>query len=133
MRVARAEALATDTAPGSDHILLGILRTDSDAARALRSEGVSLPTALDCVRSTNGSRASGNDVSCIRRILRRAASAALARGDRELDLDQLLLAALEAPDGGARRTLRALAVEPAAVEARLRRRSPRDGRRCVAA
>jgi DNA-binding LacI/PurR family transcriptional regulator len=72
VRVARAEALATDTAPGSDHILLGIPRTDSDAARALRSEGMTLPTALDCVRSTNGSRAGGSDLSCIHRILRLA-------------------------------------------------------------
>ena len=57
------------------------------------------------------------------RILRQAARVALSRGDRKVDLEQLLLAALAEPDGGATRTLTALAVEPASVRERLRRRN----------
>ena len=146
VRLAQAEAFAAGASPGSQHVLLGILRTDCDAARALRFEGVTPERARACVqsdtgRAPNGARGNGgaardgDDSGSLPRIVRQAARVALSRGDRELDLPPLLQAALEDPDGGALRTLTALSVPPTSLLAILRpsdrRRSPSpklDGR-----
>jgi hypothetical protein len=116
VRLAEAEAQASGAAAGSRHVLLGILQTDSEAARALHAEGVTLESAR--AWGQNG-EADGSDATGIRRLLQQAGRVALARGARELDLDGLLLAALADPDGGAGRTLAALGVTPAAVRRRL--------------
>jgi hypothetical protein len=61
-----------------------------------------------------GDRAGDGTDGCasgsLARIVRRAARVALSRGDPELDVQPLLQAAVVDPDGGARRTLDALAV-----------------------
>jgi hypothetical protein len=120
VRIARAEASAAGATPGSEHILLGVLRTDCDATRALRFEGVTPERARACVKS---SAHAGHDAGSMPRILKRAAQVALSRGDREVDVEQLLLAALADSDGGATRTLTALAVEPTSVRKRLGHRN----------
>jgi hypothetical protein len=128
VRLAQAEALAAGASPGSEHVLLGILRTDCEATRALRFDGVTPERARawmqrDTGRARDGGEIrDGDDSSALPRILKQAARVALSRGDRELDLDPLLLAALADPDGGARRTLTALSVRPASLRAKLRRR-----------
>ena len=120
VRLAHAETRATGVAAvGSLQLLLGILRTDSDAERALQSEGVTLERARACGRMADSG--GGDDSSSLRRILQRAGRLALARGDRYLRPEQLLLAALADPDSGAGRMLTALGVTPNSIQARLDR------------
>jgi hypothetical protein len=123
IRLAQAEAIAAGASPGSEHVLLGILRTDCEAARALRFDGVTPERARACVQSHAVRTAEGepeaSHSNSLPRILKQAARIALRRGDRELDPDPLLLAAVADPDGGARGTLTALSVEPASLQARL--------------
>jgi ATP-dependent Clp protease ATP-binding subunit ClpA len=119
VRLAHAEAVAAGTTAGSQHVLLGILRTDSEAARALKSEGVTLDGARACGQIPDADDHARQDSTCVRTILRQAGRVALARGDRHLGLEQLLLAALADPDGGAHRTLTALGVTPASIRAQL--------------
>jgi hypothetical protein len=128
VRLARAEALAAGAPPGSEHVLLGVLRTDCKTTRALRYEGATPDRARAQARSETAERAwaapsagSGTDGSAsgaLARIVKRAAQVALSRGDSELDVQPLLLAVVADPDGGARRTLAALAVEPPAMDSR---------------
>jgi Clp amino terminal domain, pathogenicity island component len=119
VRLARERAIAAGEPLGTDHVLLGILGTDSDAARALEAEGVTFETALACARvSRDGDVGSDGDGS-LRRILREAGRVAVARGQDRLGTDQLLLAALADEDEGARRTLAALGVTAASVRQRL--------------
>jgi ATP-dependent Clp protease ATP-binding subunit ClpA len=117
--LAYEEAAAAGATAGSQHLLLGILRTNSDAAHALQSEGVTLDAARACGRIPDGDGHPGEDSAGVRTILRQAGRVALARGDRHLGLEQLLLAALADPDGGAHRTLTALGVTPASIRAHL--------------
>ena len=95
VQIATAEAYAAGTTPGSEHVLLGVLRTDCDASRALRFEGVTPERARACLQS---SARAGHDAGSMPRILKHAARVALSRGDREVDLEELLLAALADPD-----------------------------------
>lgn len=104
VRLARAEALAANAPPGSQHVLLGVLRTDSETTRTLRHDGVTPERARAHARS-----ATHGDSGSLARIVKRAAQVALSRGDPVLDLQPLLQAAVADPDGGARRTLQALA------------------------
>jgi Clp amino terminal domain, pathogenicity island component len=119
VRMARERAIAAGVAPRSEHVLLGILGTDTDAARALRAEGVTLEAARACAGAADRAGAEGDDASSLRRILRQAGHVAVARGDERLGSDELLLAAIGDPDGGALRTLAALGVPPAAIRTRL--------------
>ena len=114
----RAEALAAGaSAVGSREVLLGILRTDCDAAQALRSEGVTLEKARAC--AVDPGRGGDGDSGCLERILRRAGRVAAARGEEHVRPEQLLLAAIADPDAGASRTLAALHANPLAIRARL--------------
>lgn len=117
MRLAQAEATAAGAPAGSRHLLLGILQTDSETARALQHVGVTLETARACGEAA----APGDHVTStgLRPLVQQAGRIALARGDAALGLEQLLLAALAAPDGGAVRTLTALGTTPAAIRARM--------------
>lgn len=118
VRLAHAETCATGaTAVGSLQLLLGILRTDSDAERALRSEGVTLERARAGGQMADSG--GGDDSGGLRRIMQRAGRLALARGDRQLRPEQLLLAALADPDSGASRMLTALGATPSSIRARL--------------
>ena len=109
VRLARAEALAAGAPPGSEHVLLGVVGTDSETARALRAKGVTPERVRAYARSSCG-QSTGN-ASAIRRVVKRAAQIALSRADNELDVEPLLLAAIADADGRARRALAALAVD----------------------
>jgi ATP-dependent Clp protease ATP-binding subunit ClpA len=125
-RFAAAEAVATGEAAGSRHVLLGILRTDTDAARVLRAEGITLERARACAPSTELPEGDPDTGNPLRQILRTAGRIALAQGSRHLGPEQLLLAALANSQSGACRTVTALGATPASVHARL-------GARCVTA
>jgi hypothetical protein len=115
VRLAYAQTCASGlAAPGSREVLLGILRTDSDAARALQAEGVTLVNALACEPADH----TPADAGSLRRILRRAGRIALSRG-QYMRPEEVLVAALEDADGGASGTLAALGVAPASIRARL--------------
>lgn len=124
LRLARQEAAAMGSAePGGEHLLLAALRSpaadlleaaDVTADRA-RSQvtGAAAPGGLFAPESTGDQRA----------LLAPAADAARARGARRIEVEDVLFAALEDPEGGAARTLRALGVDPSEVRAALSRRS----------
>lgn len=136
VRLAQAEARAAGASLGSEHVLLGVLHTDSDAARTLRFKGVTLERARARVgttaRDASARRKSGletgpgtgSESGSMPRILKQAARLALRRGDQDLDLEHLLLAALAAPDGGARDALAALAVPTESLRTSMTRRRP---------
>ena len=117
VRLAQAEALAAGTPAGSEHVLRAIVRTDSEMTRALREQGVTPERVRAYARDDVGSSAENRTSSSIPRIVRRAAQLAFSRGDRELGVQPLLLAAVEDPDGDARRVLAALAMEGASPDA----------------
>jgi hypothetical protein len=115
VRLAYAQTCASGLeAPGSRQVLLGILRTDSGAARALKAEGITLVNALACEPANH----TPADAGSLRRILRRAGRIALGRG-QYMRPEEVLLAALADADGGASGTLAALGVAPASIRARL--------------
>jgi AcrR family transcriptional regulator len=116
VRLAQAEALAAATSPGSEHVLLGVLRIDNETTRALVQKGVTPERIRAHARTSNGD---GRASSSIRRIVTRAARVAITGGDRVLDVQPLLLAAVADPDGGARSALSALGIEPASLGASL--------------
>jgi ATP-dependent Clp protease ATP-binding subunit ClpA len=122
VRLAREHAVAAGEDLRAKHVLLGILGTDGDAARALQAQGVTVEAAHACARAMDGdgarSDASDGDAN-LRRMLREAGRVALARGEERLGAEQLLLAALGDADDGARRTLAALGVTPASIRTQL--------------
>jgi hypothetical protein len=126
MRLAQTEAAAAGASPGSEHVLLGILRTDNEATRALRLEGVTPERVRAFVRSRSGRAAGCRESRSMRCILKRAARIALSRGDHELDVEMLLLAALADPDGGARTAVTGLAIGSVSLRTLLGGRMPRS-------
>ena len=121
VRLAREEAVAAGAPVGSEHILLGVVRTDTETTRALRSSGVTPERVRAYARGNRDQRPDDRDAGSLRRVIKRAAQIALSRGDRALSVQPLLLAAIADPDGGAKRTLSALAVPAAVIEAGDRR------------
>jgi ATP-dependent Clp protease ATP-binding subunit ClpA len=120
LRVAHEHAAALGQPLASQHLLLGVLATDSQAAQALQADGVTLETARALARAGEASPADGDGGSAaLRRMLRAAGRVALARGDAQLAPEEVLLAALGDADDGARRTLAAVGVSPAMVRQRL--------------
>ena len=122
--LAREEALATQAAAlGSEHVLIAVLRSGGDEAQALVIEGATLERVRACTRELTAARerpsALGRPQPGLRGVLREAAQWAIARGERPLDVDALLLAALADPEGGACRVLAALGADVAAVRGRL--------------
>jgi ATP-dependent Clp protease ATP-binding subunit ClpA len=116
VRLAWAETCAAGSpAMGSRELLLAILRTDTDAAEALRSEGVTLERARAC----RAPAPETGDPSGLRRILRCAGRLALARGDGRLSPGHVLAAIIAEADAGAVRTLTALGATPASIRVRL--------------
>jgi hypothetical protein len=123
VRLAYAETFARGArAAGSRELLLAVLQTDGDAARALRAEGVTLEKARACTSTADSPRSGDGDETSVRRVLRRAGRVALAHGDRHLGPEQLLLAAIADADGDAAHILTALGTTPGEIRARLGRR-----------
>ena len=120
MRLAREEAVAAAAPLGSAQVLLGVVRADTETTRALRAKGVTPERVRAYVRTGAGQSPDGRASSSVRRVIKRAAEIALSRGDRALDVQPLLLAAIADADGGARRTLTALTVPAPAIDARQR-------------
>jgi hypothetical protein len=119
LRVARDHAAALGEPLASQHVLLGVLATDTQAAHALEADGVTLENARACARAGEASSTDGDGSATLRRMLREAGRVALARGDEQLGPEEILLAALGDADDGARRTLAAIGVTPAMVRRRL--------------
>jgi ATP-dependent Clp protease ATP-binding subunit ClpA len=113
----RADQLA------SEHVLIAALRTDVPAAGVLREAGVSLDRArmqVDGMSPRGRLFPRGGEVSMEpRAVLAAAADAARARRSQSIDPEDLIVAALADPAGGARRTLRAIGVDPDEIVAGL--------------
>ena len=124
LQYAREEAAALGAGVvGSEHIVLAVLRADDlPAARVLRSVGVTLQRARTQVEAA-APRArlfrrepeTGDLLSFVEAPAREAR----ARGGRGIGAEDVLRAALEDPDGGAARTLRALGTDPDALRDQL--------------
>lgn len=114
---------------GTEHILLGILRCeDSQAARALTAEGVTLAAARGCLQTTmpglppSDSERPADDYAVsahARRIIEGARREATRRGEGHIGAEHLLLALLSDSRNGAVQTLEELRATPARVERQL--------------
>ena len=119
LQYAREEAAALGAgAVGSEHVLLAVLRADHPAAEGLRSAGVTLQRARAQVE---GSTPRGRlfrrepETGELLAFVEAPAREARARGGRGIGVEDVLRAALEDPDGGGARTLRALGADPEQV------------------
>jgi transposase-like protein len=131
--LAREEATAMGAAAvGSEHLLLGIIRSRArSAAPVLEAGGITLNDARLCAQPTLVEGAPPPATSVALAAGRRGISAyaaevfdqalreAVKRGDGYVGVDHLLLASLEDPNGGACRTLCELGLDPEAVRAGL--------------
>jgi ATP-dependent Clp protease ATP-binding subunit ClpA len=118
---ARQEALALGAGtPGGEHILLASLRPAAGpTAAVLRSAGASLEGARALIADPSAPRPQALADAELRAALAGAAREARERGDGRIDVAHLLIGALDDPDGGAVRTLRALNVEIERLRAEL--------------
>ena len=132
VQLAREEAERLgQPAVGTEHILLGILRSeDSLAARALNAEGVTLEAARNCLQTTMPGillsvlerPAEEYAVSThARRIIEGARREASRRGESRIGAEHLLLALLADSRTGAVQTLEQCRTSPARVERQLER------------
>jgi ATP-dependent Clp protease ATP-binding subunit ClpC len=108
-------------AVGSEHILLGILRSgDGETVEALNALGVTIDTAEPAARAISAARRGQpglNDEA--KAVLVDALRAVNRNGSKQMGLEHLLAGALADPAGGAADVLRALGVSPAAVYPRV--------------
>lgn len=113
------EEAAAAGAPGvaSAHLLLGVLRSGGGVSRALEAEGVSHAAARRCLSAD--ATPHGAEDGAGRAVLVDAAEIARARHSPCIEVDHIVLAALNGADGGALRAITALGVTPAAVRDRL--------------
>jgi hypothetical protein len=121
-----ARAMGCDLV-GSEHLLLGILRSGGHrAAHVLNELGVSLddaraaaqPTLVDGQGHTEPAGKDGISAYA-RSVLEQSLREAVARGEGYIGVEHLLLALLREDVGGAARTLAELGVDPEAVRERL--------------
>ena len=131
--LAREEATAMGAGTvGSEHLLLGIIRSRATSAAAmLEAGGVTLADARRCAQPTlvDGAPppappapvASGpRGISAYARaVFEQSLREAVKRGDGYIGVDHILLASLEDPCGGACRTLCELGLDPEEVRAGL--------------
>ena len=130
--LAREEATAMRAGTvGSEHLLLGIIRSRATAAAALlEAGGITLAEARRCAQPTlvdgapqapSEAVASGpRGISAYARaVFEQSLREAVKRGDGYIGVDHLLLAALQDPNGGACRTLCELGLDPQEVRAGL--------------
>jgi len=108
---ASEEARGTGSpSPAGEHIVLGVLRaSDAPAAAVLHEAGATLEQARAHIQEIRPSRFQ------IRSLLEAAARRARERGGRRIEVEHLLLGALEDDTGGAARMLRTLRVDVRAV------------------
>ena len=120
LQYAREEAAALGAGTvGSEHIVLAVLRADDlRAAGLLRSAGVTLErarTQVDAASPRAKLFRRAPEAGDLLTFLEKAAREVRARGGRGIQVDDVLRGALEDPDGGAARTLRALGADPEQV------------------
>jgi ClpA/ClpB-like protein len=128
VRLGRQEARAMGAEQlGSEHLLLGILRSgDHKATRVLHELGVTLEHARAAAQPTlvegagHGEPPGKDGISTYARsVLERSLREAAARGEGFIGVEHLLLALLREDSGGAARTLSELGVDPDVVRERL--------------
>jgi len=128
VRLGRQEARAMGAdVVGSEHLLLGILRSgDHQAARVLGELGVSLDDARAAAQGTlvNGQahhepRGKDGLSTYARSVLEQSLREAIGRGEGYIGVEHLLLALLREDEGGAARTLAELGIDPDVVRERL--------------
>ena len=125
VRLARDEAVRRDAvALGSEHVLLAVLRHGGDTARLLHRHGIGLASASAFVGSPAFHSDRAPDTSGpgggVRRILTEAMRLSASRGEREVSVPALLLAALADHDGGARRVVIGLGASLSSLRRQLR-------------
>ena len=121
-----ARAMGSDVV-GSEHLLLGILRSgDQRAARVLAEMGVTIEDARIAAQPTlidgqGHSEPVGKDgiSAYARSVLEQSLREAIARGEGHIGVEHLLLALLREEVGGAARTLAELGVDADVVRERL--------------
>lgn len=105
---------------GSEHLLLGILRSsDHPAVLALNRLGVEYDITRNAVRNLSAADRRGD----VRQALCEAVHTAQHDGCKQVGVEHVVLGTLRDPDSGANATLRVLGVTPAAVVAALARRT----------
>jgi ATP-dependent Clp protease ATP-binding subunit ClpC len=110
---------------GSEHLLLGILRSgDPIASAALRAGGITIENARMAAQPTLAGEEPVDDTASqvtayARRVFTDALRAAAADPSHVIGVTDLLKSALSDPNGGACRTLEALSVDVAALRASL--------------
>ena len=133
VNLAREEASLLDAcAVGSEHLLLGIIRSrGSTAATILEEAGATLAEARRCAQPTlvDGaptpsppapvSHGPSGISAYARAVFEQSLRVAVKRGDGYIGVEHILLAALEDPSGGACRTLCELGIDPEQVRAKL--------------
>jgi ATP-dependent Clp protease ATP-binding subunit ClpA len=121
LRLAREEAAALGgEAMGGEHLVLAALRApDLPAGAALRAAGVTLERARMRLRGAARRPRTFHGALDAQALLAAPSDRAPRRGPQRLEVEHLLLAALDDPDGGASRLLRALAVDPVQMRAHL--------------
>jgi ATP-dependent Clp protease ATP-binding subunit ClpA len=127
LRFAREEATVVGSRDlRGEHILLAVLRAgDLPAAGVLRDAGVALGRArvhVDAASPALSVLAREAPVSDLRSLLMAPAAEARKRGSRRIEVEHLLLGALEDESGGATRALRALGTDPDAIRHALEER-----------
>ncbi len=125
VRLARDEAVRRDAlALGSEHVLIAVLRHGGDTARLLHRHGVGLAAARAFVGSSRFHSDRPPDPSGfgngIRRILLEAMRVSGSRGEPQVNVHALLLAALADPDGGARGAVIGLGASLSSLRRQLR-------------
>jgi Clp amino terminal domain, pathogenicity island component len=123
-RAVQLACLEADTAgvPGaaSEHLLLGVLRSGGSTTHALEAIGITVDAVRKCITGATGpTGGGGQEDKAGRAVLAQAAEIAHARSARHVDPEHIVLAALEADDGGAARAVTAVGVTPASVRERL--------------
>ena len=128
VRMGRQEARAMGSdVVGSEHLLLGILRSgDQRAAKVLAEMGVTIEDARIAAQPTlidgqGHAEPEGKDgiSAYARSVLEQALREAIARGEGHIGVEHLLLALLREEVGGAARTLAELGVDADVVRERL--------------
>jgi len=128
VRMGRQEARAMGSdVVGSEHLLLGILRSgDQRAAKVLAEMGVTIEDARIAAQPTlidgqGHSEPAGKDgiSAYARSVLEQSLREAIARGEGHIGVEHLLLALLREEVGGAARTLAELGVDADGVRERL--------------
>jgi hypothetical protein len=131
LRLARDEAVRSDAAAlASEHVLIGVLRGGGREARSLHARGITVAAARAAAAAGAGSDRlpdPGGPAAGMRRVLHDAKVVAIARGEREVGVGAVMLAAIDDADGGARRVLSSLHVSVPSLRGDLggRRRASR--------